>query len=162
LPTGSSERLGFQVEVIQNHYSLLYRSSEQAGILDYCRNQGIPFFAYMVLEQGALSGKYSPENPLPEGSNRAKAYNGILSQLKNLTDKLASIGQKHGAAASDVATAWAIVKGATPIIGITKPNYIDGVVRASAMALSSDDIAELEALADAANVNTRGWWEKEM
>lgn len=30
------------------------------------------------------------------------------------------------------------------------------------MALSSDEIAELEALADAADVNTRGWWENEM
>jgi aryl-alcohol dehydrogenase-like predicted oxidoreductase len=153
---------GFRVEAIQNHYSLLYRSSEDAGILDYCRNHGIPFFAYMVLEQGALSGRYSPENPLPEGSNRAKAYNGMLSQLKALTDRLASIGQKHGAAAPDVATAWAIAKGATPIIGVTRPDYIDGLVRTTSMTLASEDIAELEALADAANVNTRGWWEKEM
>jgi hypothetical protein len=30
------------------------------------------------------------------------------------------------------------------------------------MTLSSDDIAELEALAAAADVNTRGWWEREM
>ena len=153
---------GFRVEAIQNHYSLLYRGSENAGILDYCRHQGIPFFAYMVLEQGALSGRYSPENPLPEGSNRANAYNGMLSQLKALTDKLVSIGQSQGAAAPDVATAWAIAKGATPIIGVTRPDYVDGLARARTMALSSSDIAELEALADAANVNTRGWWEQEM
>ncbi len=153
---------GFRVEAIQNHYSLLYRGSENAGILDYCRHQGIPFFAYMVLEQGALSGKYSPENPLPEGSNRSKAYNGMLSQLKALTDKLVSIGQSQGAAAPDVATAWAIAKGATPIIGVTRPDYVDGLTRASTMTLSSNDIAELEALADGANVNTRGWWEQEM
>ncbi|AYG69385.1 MULTISPECIES: aldo/keto reductase [unclassified Rhizobium] len=153
---------GFRVEAIQNHYSLLYRSSEQAGILDYCRNHGIPFFAYMVLEQGALTGKYNPENPLPEGSNRAKAYNGMLPQLKALTDKLASIGQSQGAAAPDVATAWAIAKGTTPIIGVTKPHHVDGLVRASSFTLTGDDIAELEALAETADVNTRGWWEKEM
>lgn len=153
---------GFRVEAIQNHYSLLYRSSEQAGILDYCRNQGIPFFAYMVLEQGALTGKYSPENPLPEGSNRAKNYNGILPQLKALTDKLVSIGQSEGAEAPDVAAAWAIAKGTTPIIGVTKPQYIESLVRAGSITLTSDDIAELEALADAAHVNTRGWWEREM
>jgi aryl-alcohol dehydrogenase-like predicted oxidoreductase len=153
---------GFRVEAIQNHYSLLYRSSERAGILDYCRNQGIPFFAYMVLEQGALTGKYSPENPLPEGSNRAENYNGILPQLKALTDKLASIGQSQGAATPDVATAWAIAKGATPIIGVTKPHYIESLARAGSITLTSDDITELEALADAADVNTRGWWEQEM
>jgi aryl-alcohol dehydrogenase-like predicted oxidoreductase len=86
----------------------------------------------------------------------------MLPQLKALTDRLASIGQSQGAAAPDVATAWAIAKGTTPIIGVTKPNYIDGLVRATNMTLSSDDMAELEALADAANVNTRGWWEKDM
>jgi aryl-alcohol dehydrogenase-like predicted oxidoreductase len=153
---------GFRVEAIQNHYSLLYRSSEHAGILNYCHNRGILFFAYMVLEQGALTGKYNPENPLPEGSSRAENYSGILPQLGALTDKLASIGQKQGAAAPDVATAWAIGKGTTPIIGVTKPNYLDGLVRASSIMLTSDDIAELEALADTANVNTRGWWEQEM
>ncbi|UCI10078.1 aldo/keto reductase [Mesorhizobium sp. B1-1-8] len=96
------------------------------------------------------------------GSSRAENYNGMLAQLKALTDKLASIGQSQGAAAPDVATAWAIAKGATPIIGVTKPSYIDGLVRAASMTLSSDDVADLEALADAADVNTRGWWEKEM
>ena len=129
--------------------------------MDYCHNQGIPFFAYMVLEQGALSGKYSPENPLPEGSARAKTYNGMLSRLKALTDKLASIGHEQRAAVPDVATAWAVAKGAKPIIGVTKPDYIDSLIRASAMVLSSDDILQLEALADAANVSTRGWWEQE-
>lgn len=153
---------GFRVEAIQNHYSLLHRSSEYAGILDHCRNEGIPFFAYMVLEQGALTGKYSSRNPLPEGTNRAQAYNGLLPQLKALTEELALIGEKHGAAAPDVATAWAIAKGAVPIIGVTKPNYIDGLVRATNLKLTSDDVAKLGALADAAKVNTRGWWEKEM
>ncbi|GLQ89041.1 aldo/keto reductase [Dyella flagellata] len=153
---------GYRVEAIQNHYSLLYRASEHAGILDYCRKAGIPFFAYMVLEQGALSGKYNAENPLPRGSNRAETYNGMLPQLKTLTDKLASIGQQQGAAAPDVATAWAIAKGTTPIIGATRPNHVDGLVRACSITLSSDDIAELEGLADATGVNTRGWWEREM
>lgn len=153
---------GFRVEAVQNHYSLLYRSSENAGILDYCRDQGIPFFAYMVLEQGALTGKYNLENPLPEGSNRAQTYNGMLSRVKPLTDKLDAIGHKHGAQAADVAIAWAIAKGATPIVGVTQPRHVDGLTRAGTIVLSSDDMAELEALADGADVNTRGWWEKEM
>jgi aryl-alcohol dehydrogenase-like predicted oxidoreductase len=109
-----------------------------------------------------LTGKYSPENPLPEGSNRAKTYNGMLPQLKAVTDGLAAIGQRHGAAAPDVATAWAIAKGTTPIIGVTRPDYIASLVRARGIMLTGDEIAELEALAAAAHVNTRGWWEHEM
>lgn len=56
--------------------------------------------------------------------------------------------------AADVATAWAIAKVTTPIIGVTKPNHIDGLIRASSITLTSDNIAELEALAAATNVNT--------
>lgn len=153
---------GFRIDAIQNHYSLLHRGSERAGILDYCRRQGIPFFAYMVLEQGALSGKYSPENPMPIHSDRAGTYNAILPQISALTDKLAAIGKRLGATAPEVAIAWAIAKGATPIIGVTRPHHIDGLVRASHLTLAHDDIVELEVVADVAGVSTRGWWEREM
>ena len=42
---------GFKVSAVQNHFSLLYRSSEKGGVLDYCKENGIEFWAYMVLEQ---------------------------------------------------------------------------------------------------------------
>jgi 1-deoxyxylulose-5-phosphate synthase len=153
---------GFRVEAVQNHYSLLYRSSEDAGVLQYCRDRGVAFFAYMVLEQGALSGRYGPHHPLPEGSDRAKAYNDLLPQLQAVTQALAKVGQPHGATAADVATAWAIAKGATPIIGVTRPDYVAGLQKAAGLRLSTEDIAGLEAVADAARVDTRGWWEKDM
>jgi len=153
---------GFRVEAVQNHYSLLYRSSERAGILDHCRERDVLFFSYMVLEQGALTGRYSPAHPLPEGSSRAAGYNGILPQLQALTDRMGAIGEDRGASAADVATAWAIAKGTTPIIGVTEPAYIDGLARARSIELADGEIAELEALADAADVDTRGWWEHEM
>jgi aryl-alcohol dehydrogenase-like predicted oxidoreductase len=153
---------GFRVEAVQNHYSLLYRSSERAGILDHCREHDVRFFSYMVLEQGALTGGYSPANPLPEGSSRAAVYNGILPQLQALTDRMGAIGEDRGASAADVATAWAIAKGTSPIIGVTKAGYLDGLVRARGIELADEEIAELEALADAADVDTRGGWEHEM
>jgi aryl-alcohol dehydrogenase-like predicted oxidoreductase len=153
---------GYHVEAVQNHYSLLYRSSERAGILEYCRKHDVRFFSYMILEQGALAGTYGPANPLPEGSNRAAAYNSILPQLQSLTDRMGTIGKDRGASAADVATAWAIAKGTTPIIGVTKAGYIDGLARARGIDLTDKEIAELETLADAADVDTRGWWEQEM
>lgn len=153
---------GFRIEAIQNHYSLLHRASELAGILEYCRRQDIPFFAYMVLEQGALSGTYSPANPMPVNSDRAGTYNAVLPQISVLTHKLASIGERLGVTTPEVATAWAIAKGATPIIGVTRPHHVDGLVRASQLTLTPEDMVELEAVADLATVNTRGWWEREM
>ncbi len=153
---------GYRVEAVQNHYSLLYRSSENAGILDYCRRNDIAFYAYMVLEQGALSGRYGVDNPLPLGSTRAEVYNGMLPQLQYLSERLTELGRLRGAWAAEVETAWANAKGATPIIGVTKPQYVDGLVRATHITLSQDEIGELESLADSASVDTRGSWEHEM
>jgi aryl-alcohol dehydrogenase-like predicted oxidoreductase len=153
---------GFRVEAVQNHYSLLYRGWERAGVLEYCRDHDVRFFSYMVLEQGALTGRYGPARPMPEGSSRAAVYNGILPRLQALTDRMGALGQARGASAADIATAWAIAKGTTPIIGVTKSGYVDGLVRARGIELAEEEIAQLEALADAADVDTRGWWEQEL
>ncbi|MDE6751449.1 MAG: aldo/keto reductase, partial [Eubacterium sp.] len=63
---------GLKISAVQNHFSLLHRSSEKAGILEYCKQNHITFYSYMVLEQGALTGKYNIEKPFPKGSNRAE------------------------------------------------------------------------------------------
>ncbi|GAA4660806.1 aldo/keto reductase [Gordonia humi] len=151
---------GFRVDAVQNHYSLLYRASENAGILDYCAANDIQFYSYMVLEQGALTGRFTVENPMPAGSARADAYNPALAELTELTDTLAAIGARHDASAADVATAWAIAKGTTPIVGVTRPRYIDSLVRAVAVELADDEITEIERLAAATGVDTRGGWEQ--
>lgn len=62
---------GLKISAVQNHLSLLNRSSIDSGILDYCKENDIDFYAYMVLEQGALSGKYDKDHLLPEPSDRA-------------------------------------------------------------------------------------------
>lgn len=64
---------GCKLSAVQNHFSLIYCGSIDDGTLAYCRENGITFFAYMMLEQGALSGRYNPKNPLPTGSRRAEA-----------------------------------------------------------------------------------------
>ena len=153
---------GCKVEAVQNHFSLLNRSSETSGILDYCKDNGIIFFAYMVLEQGALSGKYTTKNPFPEGSARAQAYNPILPQLEELTSEMSKIGAKHNLSAAQVGTAWAINKGTLPIIGVTKTRHVDDAAKILDVKLSADEIETLEKFADKANVSTIREWEKKM
>ena len=65
---------GLKLAAIQNHFSLLYRNSEENGIMKYCEEQGITFFAYMVLEQGALTGYYNYNHPFPKRTRRARAF----------------------------------------------------------------------------------------
>lgn len=98
---------GLKISAVQNHFSLLHRSSERAGILDYCKENGITFYAYMVLEQGALTGKYNKERPFPAGTGRGDSYNPHLGEIENLVAELQKIGEKHSASPAQIATAWA-------------------------------------------------------
>ena len=153
---------GFKVSAVQNHFSLLYRSSEKGGILGFCKENGIEFWAYMVLEQGALSGKYNKENPLPAESDRGKKYNPVLDQLSALTDEMKKIGEKYNASCSQVGIAWAIAKGTLPIIGATKERHVIEAAEAAKIQLKAEEVARLEQLADATGVDTRGGWEHSM
>ena len=153
---------GLKISAVQNHYSLLHRSSERAGILDYCKENGITFYSYMVLEQGALTGRYSEENPFPEGSERAEAYNLHLKELSALIDELKIIGTRFDASPAQVATAWAIAKGTLPIIGVTKVRQVEEASKAAQIELTADEISRLERFGDETGVHTLREWEKEM
>lgn len=153
---------GVHLSAVQNHYSLLYRSSEKAGILNYCKKNGIDFWAYMVLEQGALSGKYDTAHPLPEGSQRGATYNPLLPQIGKLVGVMRTVGERYGITPAQVALAWAIAKGTTPIIGVTKTVQVQDAVQAAATKLTEADLKLIEEAAETTGVDTRGSWEMPM
>lgn len=153
---------GLKLGAVQNHYSLLNRSSEDSGILEYCKENDIIFFSYMVLEQGALSGKYDTAHPFPEGSDRANAYGGSLAEIEELNRAIAEIAENHNAKVAQLPIAWAIAKGTLPIVGVTKVHHVEDAADAVNIELSDDEIKTMEELADKANVNTIRIWEKEM
>lgn len=153
---------GLKVSAVQNHFSLLNRSSEFGGILDYCKENNIIFFAYMVLEQGALSGKYNINHPFPAGSDRANVYNPILSKIEELTNVMRDIAIKYNASVAQIAAAWAIGKGTLPIIGVTKVLQVEEAIKISEIHLKEDEIKLLEKIADTISVSTIREWEKSM
>ena len=153
---------GLKISAVQNHFSLLHCSSEKAGILDYCKENGITFCAYMVLEQGALTGHFDTDHPFPEGTGRGEAYNPHLEELAALIQELHSIGAVHQASPAQVATAWAIAKGTLPIIGVTKVRQVEEAAAAAQIVLSDEEVSRLEKLGDEAGVDTLREWEKEM
>ena len=153
---------GLKLSAVQNHYSLINRSSEDSGILDYCKENDITFFAYMVLEQGALSGKYDNVHPMPEGSARAETYNPVLDKLEVLNAELKKLADKYNVGPAQIPVAWAIAKGTLPIIGVTKENQVLDAVKAANVALTAEETAELERVADSLELNVIRFWEKEM
>ena len=153
---------GLRLGAVQNHFSLINRSSEDSGILDWCHENDVVFFSYMVLEQGALSGKYDTRHPMPEGSARAQTYNPVLDKLEVLNAKLAEIAEAHGVGPAQVPVAWAVAKGTLPIVGVTKERHVADAAAAAAIELTDAEVASLEELADSLGINAIRFWEKVM
>lgn len=157
------EKEGLQLSAIQNHYSLLYRASEEAGILDWCNKNGVVFFSYMVLEQGALSDKYNANNPFKDETRRGQVFNvEVLRKLESLIDVMKQIGNKYQVEPAQIAMSWAITKGTVPIIGVTKESHIDDAVSAIDIELEENEIIALEKAAGDTGVSIKGAWEKSM
>lgn len=116
----------------------------------------------MVLEQGALSGKYDTNHPMTEGSARAETYNPILDKLEVINTELKKIAEKYNVGSAQIPIAWAIGKGTLPIIGVTKASQVEDAVKAEEITLSGEDITELENLADSLDLNVIRVWEKVM
>ena len=155
-------KYNLKLSAIQNHYSLLNRSSEKSGILDYCKKNKIHFFSYMVLEQGALSGKYDTKNPMPENSERGKIYNPQMEKIEKLNEELKKLADKHNTKVALIPIAWAICKGTLPIIGVTKTEQVEDAVAATKINLTKDEIQGLENFANQLDINVIRFWEKEM
>ncbi len=153
---------GLKISAVQNHYSLLHRSSEKAGILDYCKENDIAFYAYMVLEQGALTGRFNEANPFPSGTGRGDSYNPHLKELGKLTEEMKLIGSQHNASPAQIAIAWAIAKGTIPIIGVTKVKQVEEAAEAAQIRLSDEEVSILEKKSDETGIHTLREWEKEM
>ena len=153
---------GLRLSAVQNHYSLLHRSSERAGILRHCKENGITFYSYMVLEQGALTGKFDLDHPFPEGSSRAKTYNGMLTEIETLIAEMRHIGERHSASPAQIAIAWARSKGTLPIIGVTKVSQAEEAAKTAEIVLADEEISAVEELAERTGVSTLRGWEREM
>lgn len=92
---GILKKSGFRLSAIQNHFSLLSCDKEQKDIISWCNENNTIYFAYMVLEQGALSGYYSEKNSFPLFSMRGITFSKkkfkkielLLEYEKQLADK---------------------------------------------------------------------------
>lgn len=153
---------GYRVSAVQNHYSLMNRSSEESGIIDYCKQNDIVFYGYMTLEQGALSGRYDTEHPFPEGSARAKVFNLMLPQIEVITEELKRVADSHGVSAAQIATAYAVNKGVLPILGVTKVYQVEEAAKMADIVLTAEEIAALEAAADKSDADSIQFWESRM
>lgn len=142
-----AEQNGFtQFVSMQNHYNLLYREDERE-LIPVCRQYNVSLTPYSPLAAGRLSRmEWTAGTKRSQTDRTARSkYDGTEAQDSEIVRNVHEVAERHGATMSQVAIAWQYAKGvASPIIGATKPEYLDDAAKASGITLTEADIAALE------------------
>lgn len=146
----------FPVSAVQSEYSLWTRDPE-AEVLPTCAELGIGFVPFSPLGKGFFTGTISADSKFGEGEFRAtvprfQAEN--LAANQALIDHVRALADARGATPAQVALAWLLAQAPfiVPIPGTRRRERIDENVGATKVALSADDIADLDALAETVGV----------
>jgi aryl-alcohol dehydrogenase-like predicted oxidoreductase len=135
---------------LQIEYSLVSRGIETSGVLDTCRELGIGVTAYGVLSRGLLSGTWTASSVATPGDFRGRSPRFQGENLRHnlaLVDALAAVARERGATPAQVAIAWALTRGEdiVPLVGARRRDRLAEALGATAIELSPDDLAAVEA-----------------
>ncbi|MFP4329191.1 MAG: aldo/keto reductase [Spirochaetaceae bacterium] len=136
----------------QMYYSLVGRGLEHdfQSMAEY-HNLGI--LVWSPLAGGFLSGKYTRENPAPEGTRFAEAGNFVPFDHEigfNVVDTLKKISAAHGCSPARVALAWLLSRPAISavIAAARKKEHLEDNLEASELELSREELDELDRVSD--------------
>jgi aryl-alcohol dehydrogenase-like predicted oxidoreductase len=140
------------VTAVQSEYSLWTRDPEPE-VLPTCAELGIGFVPFSPLGKGFLTGTVSADSTFAPDEIRARlprfeAEN--LAANQAIVDRVRELAENRGATPGQVALAWLLAQHpfVVPIPGTRRRERIDENAGATAVALSADDIAELDALVE--------------
>lgn len=136
------------VTAVQSEYSIWYRRPEE-DVLPTLEELGIGFVPYSPLGKGFLTGKIDEStnfdstdfrNQLP----RFKTENRQANQA--MVDLLQTIASKKRATPAQIALAWLLAQKPwiVPIPGTTKLNRLKENIGAASVALTNDDLLDIE------------------
>ncbi|MCR4757372.1 MAG: aldo/keto reductase [Butyrivibrio sp.] len=146
------DKAGIPLYGVQNHYSLINREWEKNGLVSWCQENGILFWAWAVLEEGMLTDpKVKTKMSLMK-----LIFNGKKRKLHSLYVLMSKIGKEHDLKIPQVAMAFCVRKGIVPVCGCRKPYQIDDLYAAVNAKLTDSEIKILENEADKINVKILG------
>jgi aryl-alcohol dehydrogenase-like predicted oxidoreductase len=115
---------------MQVEYSLAERSADRE-LLPMARALGLGLLAWSPLGRGALSGKHDPDSLSP-------------SQRKAL-DVASQVGREIGVTPAQVALAWVLGQGVTPVLGARRLDQIRDNLAVVDVRLTEEQLGRLEA-----------------
>jgi aryl-alcohol dehydrogenase-like predicted oxidoreductase len=137
------------ITAVQSEYSLFERSIEEEGIIDAMQALGVGLVAYSPLGRGFLSGDIkSPDDFQADDFRRSipRFQGERFNQNLKLVDEIQRMAAEKDITPSQLAIAWIIAKGHTPIPGTKRPKYVEQNIAAAGIRLSTEDLSRLESI----------------
>lgn len=146
------------VTAVQSEYSL-WTCDPEPEVLPTCAELGIGFVPFSPLGKGFLTGTVSPSTEFADGDVRntiPRFEAGNIDANAALLDRIRALATERNATPGQIALAWLLAQQPwiVPIPGTRRRDRIDENVGATAVALSADEVAALDALA--ARVGVQG------
>ena len=133
---------------LQAYYSLVGRDLEHE-LLPLCREESLGVLPWSPLSGGFLSGKYTRENPNPEGARRSGFQFPPIDEARGFdaVDALGRIAKEKGRTIAQVGLGWLLAQpGVTSIIvGANKMSQLEDNLKAADLELTAAEIEVLSA-----------------
>jgi aryl-alcohol dehydrogenase-like predicted oxidoreductase len=141
------------ITALQTEYSLWSRDPEDA-ILPTVRELGIGFVAYSPLGRGFLSGRFRSPSDFPDDDFRRhhpRFQGENFDRNMQLVERVEELASEKGVTAGQLALAWVLHRGddIVPIPGTKRVSYLEENVAAADVALSDDELRQLDEIAPA-------------
>lgn len=131
----------------QMYYSLLGRDLEHE-VVPFVQDAGLGVLVWSPLASGFLSGKYSHDNPVPEGARRETfQFPPVdIEQGYKVVEVLKRIAVSHRMSPAQVAIAWILTKPfiSSVIIGASKMPHLEDNLGAADLELAELEIQQLD------------------
>jgi aryl-alcohol dehydrogenase-like predicted oxidoreductase len=133
-------------DVLQPEYNLYSRASFDGALRDLTIQEEIGVITYYSLASGFLSGKYRSTDDLGKSARGAGMGRYLNERGMRILAALDQVAHSLDAVPAEVALAWLIARpGVTaPIASATNRSQLDGLVRATQLSLSAEQIAALD------------------
>ena len=131
---------------LQPHHNLVHRAAYEAELAPLCEREGMGVIPYSPLAAGFLTGKYRPGQPAPKSARAGRAREYMNAPGFAVLEALDAVAASHSTTFAGVALAWQMTKTAitVPIIGANSPEQLAGLLPATDLRLSADEIAALD------------------
>jgi len=159
----------------QIHLNLLYRRQGSMATLAACQELGVACLAYYPLAMGLLTGKLTPQSLSERTDTRGRellryleggeprpfefpATAGVVPRggIKPVLIALQDVSRRTGKTPAQISLNWLISKGAVPIPGASSTMQVRENAGALGWRLEPEDVAMLDAAADALPFEFRG------